>query len=139
MNTEKSHTGKGACCFRPGLVLAGFSFWSAGFLRTGLIILYAAIAFAINAQPGVAPAKGDDPQQAQFATRVAEMLRQVAVAGPAAPTPKAADRGQDAAIHQVINETGGDIRMHLRPGNQTVMQLRGRALASPAKGAAFWR
>src|SRR6478735_3327068 len=98
------------------------------------IALFAAVAFAINARAAVAPAEADNPELSQFATRVGEMLRQVAAAGRVAPTAKAAAGGQDAAIRQLVKENGGDMQVHLRPGHQTIMQLRGRALATPAKG-----
>lgn len=115
---------------RPGSVSCRI----AGFLQTGLIISCAAAVLASRAQPAIA----DDSQLAHFATRVGEMLRQVAAAERPEATPKAKgpDLEQNAAIQKLVQETEGDMQVHLRPGHWTVRQVRG-ALTSPANRAAL--
>jgi bacillolysin len=95
-----------------------------------------ALITALLIQRAVAQGTVNEADRQEFARRAGEMLRQVGgnQARQKLQRAKGANAAQDVAIRQLVEEAGEDIQVHLRPGEHTVMQIRGRALAVP-KGA----
>jgi Zn-dependent metalloprotease len=102
-----------------------------------LVIAAILVGLITSSQTALAEPTVAASDREEFAGRAGEMLRRVAVNK--APTTVRATKGSNAAqglaIAKLKQEAGDDIEIHLRPGEQTVMQLRGRALAAP-KGTA---
>jgi len=102
---------------------------------------------ALKPQPGVwgqvrvgtASRAEVDPRAAATGEKLRQILGQPQAA-PAAPAPAPAAAqpaaSQQDAIRLLRERAGEDVEVHLRPGNQTVMQIRGRVLERAARAVA---
>jgi hypothetical protein len=138
MQIDNIFTGKRASCFRPALLgLGGFRFRSVGFSKLTWTAFCAVLSFAASAWSEQAKAGGGNPDMAEFAARVSELVGQVAAAGPATVAPKVIARRQGATLPTPNADADGDIQVHRRAGDQTVMRFRPARSASAPKRIAL--
>jgi bacillolysin len=133
MQIEKNQTGKRTSRFRSTLDSKPLPFRKGGWLKLAWIAMFAALVFSTETQAVVPSAGAEDPRSVPLATRVSKFIGEVAATAPANVPAQAADRDQEAAVRQLVNQAA-DVQVRLRPGNQTVMQLRG-SLVPTAQGA----
>lgn len=132
METSNNCTHRPAGHSRITVDFGRLRFWKARFLASVLIAFGTAAA-----KSDAEGANSNDPFLAQIAMGVGELIRQTTASARGGVAPKPAGQAQDPAVQLLIDRAGDDVQVHLRPGNQTVMQLRGRVLEPRAKGAAL--
>jgi bacillolysin len=96
-------------------------------VRSVAAALTCIVALLIN-ERAVAQGTVAEADRGEFAKRAGEMLRSLKP-----NTRVKAQAAQAGAPRQAIANAGEDVEVHLRPGVETVMQLRGAALAKPLK------
>ena len=126
-----------SCCLYSVQEIRPCGCGSLGRLRLVWIALGAVVALAIHANADALPGGSDDPQLAELARRVSELVGKATDSNSEGVATNTAMRAQGAAVQQLAATTKGDVEIRLRPGNQTLMQLRGRSLRAPAAGAAL--